>query len=408
MYRFSLSLAGLLFCQFAYAAAGDIDEYDVRQKIRQHNPGISKRAENIIFSRHKSSSDFHAIDTNFNGKLSEEESDAFFKKSASYQRALAAAESGRNPPPSKPTEGGPANDRKAGEPDRSTTFILRRSFDEITALELPGKLKDATGAQLSYSRDNIARNTVWEAHGVAAIAFSTKYSDLTESQRFTPRTNYTVAPYIKFDRVSNSNPDQSSKSLGTLTPGVILEVARENVSLTGQDSTTHYFRLDGGSTMDFQGVQEAWHIAGEWQPVSNDYSLNAPFRFHPFNIAFNSIFKIRAEYDSQIHREDLPIFLNHRYAFRVGPTVGLKMTPVTLGDFWPDWFKRVSVLTTYNVLQDLYSPATYSTFETAATYNIDEDGRFGLTASYRRGRVLETGEKLDVVMVGLSSKLGGE
>lgn len=407
MYRLCVAVVGLLISQFAYAA-GDVDEYAIRQKIRQYNPGISARAETKIFLQHKIFPDFHAADTNFDGIISPTETDEYLSKSASFQRQMAGFDNGRDKPANKPKDAPPADDRKTGEPVKSTAFILRRSFDEVSALASPGNPADATGAQLSYSRDNVALNTAWGLHGVAAVAFTTRYADLSESQRFTPRSSFTVAPYLKFDKVANSNSNLSSKNLDTLTPGVMLELARENVSITGQDTTTHYFRLDGGSTMDFKGVPGSWHIAGEWQPVSNSDYINAPLPIHPFNIALNSIFKVVAEYDSQIRDADQPIFSKHPYALRVGPTVGLKMTPVTLSDFWPKWLQRVKIVTTYSVLQDVYSPATYGTFETAGTYNIDKDGTVGLTASYRRGRVRETGEKLNVIMVGLSSKLGGD
>src|SRR5262249_35767569 len=160
------------------------------------------------------------------------------------------------------------------------------------SLAFPGAAdQNATGATFSYGRDNVIRNSVWTAQGVAALMFGQSYPVLDlESQRFAERTSYVIGPYIQFDKLSNSNQTQQKSNLDNLTFGALGEVGFQNMSI-GAASVTNYLRINGGVITDFDGVTKSWRIGGEWQPVSNDLGLSAPVPIDLLHATVTPMFK---------------------------------------------------------------------------------------------------------------------
>jgi hypothetical protein len=392
----------------AQAKEGDIDEYATRQQIRKFNPGISADQETQIFLLHKLSPVFK-YDKNFDGRLSSEEVQAAIsdaKNSNAFQGQLNDYRRGAVPIPKKPSEPAAKPDRTPGEPERNVAFILRRKFDQVSSLAFPGAAdQDATGATFSYGRDNVIRNSVWTAQGVAALMFGQSYPVLNlESQRFAERTTYAIGPFIQFDKLSNSNQSQQKSNLDNLTFGAIGEVGLQNMSI-GTASVTNYLRTKGGVITDFDGVVKSWRIGGEWQPVSNDLGLSAPLPIDLLRATVTPTFKVRAEYDGIIGKTTQPIFAYHNEAIRIGPTVGFLFAPVKLDGYWPAWLQNMSLSLSYSILQDLKSPATYNLFDAAFTYFMDDNKTLGLTFTYERGQLDQTGARSDTFLAGLSLKL---
>lgn len=390
------------------AKEGDIDEYATRKQIRKFNPGISADDETQIFLLHKLSPMFK-YDKNFDGKLSPEEvqaavSDA--KNSNAFQGQLNDYRRGAVSTPNKPGDVAAKPDRNPGEPERNVAFILRRKFDQVSSLAFPGAAdQDATGATFSFGHDNVIRNSVWTAQGVAALMFGQGYPVLDqESQRFAERTTYAIGPYIQFDKLSNSNPLQQKSNLDNLTFGALGEIGLQNMSI-GSASVTNYLRLKGGAIMDFDGVMKSWRIGGEWQPVSNDLGLSAPIPIDLLHATVTPTFKVRGEYVGIVGKTTQPIFAFHNEAIRLGPTVGFLFAPVKLEGYWPAWLQNMSLSLSYSFLQDLRSPASYNLFDASFTYFMDDNKTLGLTFTYERGRLDQTGAKSDTFLAGLSLKL---
>ncbi|WP_316166830.1 MULTISPECIES: hypothetical protein [unclassified Bradyrhizobium] len=114
---------------------------------------------------------------------------------------------------------------------------------------------------------------------------------------------------------------------------------------------------------------------------------------------------MRAEYDGVVGKTTQPIFAHHNDAIRVGPTVGFLVAPVKLEGYWPTWLQNTSLSLSYSVLQDLRSPSTYSLFDAAFTYFMDDNKTLGRTLTYERGQLDQTGAKSDTFLAGLSLKL---
>ena len=70
-----------------------------------------------------------------------------------------------------------------------------------------------------------------------------------------------------------------------------------------------------------------------------------------------------------------------------------------------DLLRRFSGNLTYHWWTELYTGRTGSWFNTSLTYNLDEEGHLGLTASYKRGSDEATGAAFDLYKLTLSAKL---
>jgi len=395
----------------AVAKDGDIDEYAVRQQIRKLHPTYTRDQETQIFLLHKLSPDLFKFDTNFDGRIDDRElakAVAAVKDSNSYQGQLNDYRRGAQPIPNRPTPGGGQTEPMPGEPARQAVFILRQKFDQVSSFAFPGEGdEDATGALFSYGRDNVIHNNVWTAQGVAAVMFGQSYPSLNqESQRFASRVSYAAGPYVQFDKLSNSNASQQKSNLDNLSPGLMGELGLQNMSI-GNAAVTNYLRLKGYVNADFEGIAKSWNVAGEWQPVSNapGFTVNAPLPVDFLHATVTPMFKVQAIYSGILGNTTQPIFAHHNEAFRVGPNVGLLFAPVKLGAYWPAQLQNMSLTVSYSLLQDLMSPATYNLFDASFTYFTDDNKTVGLTLSYERGQVQQTGASSDTFLAGLSLKL---
>ena len=394
----SFAAATLIFAP--QASRAELSDAELWVAIVKANPGKAKREMWRIFVCHKKDPVCQAVDTQYKG-LTAAQLAAYVKKQSDIIDAQAAEyESGRRkiadaPPAVKPPK------RAPGEFQTEAHFLVRQSLEDINTLTAPKPTKDVTGAQFSYNRDNVSPNTVWSARGVVAVPIYGHYGAPTEADRYSVRPAFAVAPYISFDKVSNSSPTQQSANVNNLSFGVVSETVLANVGL--EKPTDHYFRLKGGVNTTFEGALKSSYLRAEWEPVSTANFINAPYPILNFNVA--PLFKVRADYMNQAGKITQPVFAEHNQALRVGPRVGFEIQPVSGLGLWPSWFENFNLVATYSFLQDTLSRRNYSLFDSTLTYNIDKDGNYAVSGSYRKGRLDETGANVEQIMVGLAIKL---
>lgn len=379
--------------------AQPLSDYELKAKIDAANPRKSPHERALIFACHKYEAVCQELDTEFQG-LKPAQVTAYMKKKATTFAAIAAEyESGKRKigtPDPKPKPGQVDPDA----PNVKSYFLVRRSLEDISTLSKPKDPKDSVGAQFSYGRDNVSPNTVWSARGVVAVPFYITEAEKSDD-RYAIGKSVVVAPFASFDKLTNSSASLAKTNLNNLTLGLISEAAVTNVGR--EQPVDHYFRLNSGVNMDFEGHMKSWYARAEWRPVSTAAGLNAPIdALSVTGFNFSPIIKVRAEYIGKVGTIDQPIFAARNDALRVGPLVGIEVQPV-LG-LWPDWFNSFTLVATYGYFYDTLSNRNYSLFDSALNYNIDKDGNYALSASYRQGRLEETGSKVDQIMLGLAVK----
>lgn len=380
------------------AFAQNLSDAELAAKIKAANPGVSQHNRNVIFACHKYSVVCQALDTEFKGLKPSQVTAYLQKNKDTFEAQAAEYDSGQrkiDPLPPIPASV-PAN---PDDPKVKSYFLVRRSLEDISTITAPKAPKDVAGAEFSYSRDNASPNTAWTARGVVAVPFYI-VEPVKSDDRYAIGKSYVVAPFVSFDKITNSST-AAKTNLNNLTFGLISEAAVVNV---GRESPVdHYFRLNGGANMDFDGHFKSSYLRAEWEPVSTALGLNAPLDFMSatgFN--FSPIIKARAEYITNVGTVPQPIFAERNAVFRIGSRVGIEIQPVT--DLWPNWFNSFTFVATYGYLYDTLSSRSYSLFDSALNYNIDANGNYAITGSYRRGRLEETGDRVDQVMVGLAVK----
>jgi hypothetical protein len=401
--RFIASVAAAaLFFAPQHARAENLSDAELWAAIVKANPGKNKREMWRIFVCHKKDPVCQAVDTQYKG-LTAAQLAAYVKKQSDIIDAQAAEyESGRRKiaaaPPTPTTKPAKIAD---GEFRTEAHFLVRQSLEDINTLTAPKPTKDVTGAQFSYNRDNLSPNTVWSARGVVAVPIYGHYGPPSKDDRYSVRPAFAVAPFISFDKVSNSSATQQSANVNNLSFGMVSEALLANVGL--EKPTDHYFRLKGGVNTDFEGALKSSYLRAEWEPVSTANFINAPYPLLNFNVV--PLFKLRADYMNQAGKITQPVFADHNQALRFGPRVGFEIQPVSGLGLWPSWFENFNLVATYSFLQDTLSQRNYSLFDSTLTYNIDKDGNYAVSGSYRKGRLDETGARVEQIMVGLAIKL---
>ena len=66
------------------------------------------------------------------------------------------------------------------------------------------------------------------------------------------------------------------------------------------------------------------------------------------------------------------------------------------------WIQRIHYEISYGWLYDLLSSRQYDLLDTALSLKLDEAGHLGLTLSYRKGDLIETGQNVDLANIARS------
>jgi hypothetical protein len=195
---------------------------------------------------------------------------------------------------------------------------------------------------------------VWSAHGIVAAPFVHRGQVLRDDPYI---ATLTLAPYVNFDRVSNSK--KTDEDVDNLTYGGVFEAGFANVF-----AATQYLDISGEVVSSFAGEAKNWSIDLAWQPVGdkNPEGGNTIFSYMGTPLPLGRYFvvtaspKVQAEYASDLSdASDQPIFAEHNEAFRIGPTMSLALDGLKEFGFVPWWIQRMHYEITYGWLYDLLS-----------------------------------------------------
>jgi hypothetical protein len=279
-------------------------------------------------------------------------------------------------------------------------LIVRRSRNAIGSFADPKPFASAAGAEFAWANDYIADNEVWSARGIVAASF-VHYGQVLRDDPYID--TLTLAPYVNFDRVSNST--RITSDVDNLTYGGVFEAGFANVL-----GATQFLDISGEVVTSFAGESKNWSINLEWQPVGGRNPegntifsyLGAPQPFGRYFVITASP-SLQAEYVAELGEVSTqPIFAEHDEAFRAGPAVTLALDGIKEFDFVPWWIQRIHYEITYGWLYDFLSGRDYELLDTSLTFALDPKGHLGLTFSYRNGQLVETGQDVDLANIALS------
>lgn len=136
-------------------------------------------------------------------------------------------------------------------------LIVRRSRDAIGSFADPKPFANAAGAEFAYADDRIDDNQVWSARGIVAASF-VHYGEVMRDRPYIDTMS--LAPYVNFDRVSNST--KITSDVDNLTYGGVFEAGFANIF-----GATQYLDISGEVVTSFAGESKNWSVDLEWQPI---------------------------------------------------------------------------------------------------------------------------------------------
>jgi hypothetical protein len=285
----------------------------------------------------------------------------------------------------------PFNPNVAPEPTTSLKFFLRKDFADVSLFASPQPDAAASGAEFSFARDNIAKDSTWAGSGLVAVAYSYLVEDISS-----PFVGWTIAPYASFNREIHSS--KISDNVDTSTLGISGEVGWRNPVFTkGKD----YVRARFSAVRD--EVLNSTNASGtlEWLPTYAWFAGTIPGTLLVYNFTPEGM----VQYDSTTTAGKTLLFSGRQESLRVGPEAVLWMSVYDPAGQLPDFLHRVTANITYHWWTELYSGRNDSWLDASMTYRLDEEGHLGLKFAYNRGRKEETGAPFDLYKVTLAAKL---
>ena len=364
-----------------------------------------------IFELHRTSAVFRRCDVNRDGALQPAELSCY------DDQRTAAAEDAIQPTLQVPTNlrmrsaaaGGesmivPASTANKQDEDLGGKLLIRRSLDDVGSFAAPSDFADAAGAEFAWADNRIEENEVWSARGLIARPFVVHRGEEDLDKPYV--RNILIAPYINFDRVSNSR--NVAKDVDNLTYAGVVEASIANFL-----GATHYLDLSSDFVTSFGGEEKNWSVDLRWHPVGYGSQaanktilsyMNTPRplgRYFVWSVTPSA----QAQYVSDLTDADTqPIFAERDEAFRIGPSVFLTVDGKDHEYFpqVPRWASRIHYQIAYSWLYDLLSGREYELLDTALKLSLDPAEHFGLTFSYRNGQLEATGQEVDLATVALS------
>lgn len=384
----------------SHAVKGDVCKYG-------DGNGNLREAEARVFVMHQQSDIYRRYDTDCDGRLS-------LKEIAKYETDQEIfVESVRGTIRRSRAVGQPIRVNTDGDtaepifssykedpvsPDKVFYPYLRDSAEEVGVFDDPKPFASATGASFGYGRDGVASNTTWTAKGVAGIAYIWRGTDRPPQANTPYFVGFAASGWTLFNRLTNSSAALRSRQVDVLSFGGTGEAAFGNI-LYG----TQYFRFRGAYNTDFEGDPRSWSTTAEWQPVSNRLGLSAPIELGPYLVAqIDPI--VRLQHTVRMNGSLDPIFSEHDRVTRVGPVLVLNIRPKASDLILPNWLQKATFNATYSWLRDIDTRQTYELLNTAVAFPLDSEGHLGFKVGYQRGRIEETGARVDQIAAGLSAK----
>jgi hypothetical protein len=287
--------------------------------------------------------------------------------------------------------------QKQYSPCAGFNLLLRQNWADtgiIAGNECPDTVDKATGALVSFTDDQIAKNRTVLIDGTAALIYNSVTGD-TPGQITPYETSFGV--YTTVDNSMNSAAAAAKSNIDTLSYGGVLELG-----FVANDLGANYFRIRGDVVQDGVKGTQSGNIALEWLPVLQPY-IHIPI-IEPFGLPLILRFDpdLVALYDQASGKTATLAFNNQERSLRLGPQLTLNIFPFPgASDFWSRFKGTVS----YDIHYETYSERSLHWFQSSLTFNIDEKGYIGLTGTYKRGQDETTGEQANVYTIGLSGKI---
>lgn len=291
------------------------------------------------------------------------------------------------------------NAKKEWSPCAGILALLRYDWVDVGTLSCPDTTDFAQGAQFSFTHDRETKNKVWNAHGMAGVFYSsTEDNDINRYDLF--RTAF--GAYFSFDQ--NDNSKNKDEDVEKLAYGGSLELGISSPATVAWD---HYIRIRGGGVRDGVNNVDSVAITAEYIPSILDARIHYPStEILGIKLPFSYLFtpSLLAQYNRLVSNDSGLAFNDRRNAYRLGPQLGLKIRPlaqdVAEDDIWSRWLITAS----YHWGYEFERGKDIELLNAAFTYNLDEVGHIGVTASYQRGNDEDTGVRANLFRVGLSGK----
>ncbi len=267
--------------------------------------------------------------------------------------------------------------------------FLRKDFADLWLFQDPSEVINSEGATFSISSDQIARNSAWTVHAMAAMSLQYENNTYGSEPNF---IGYSIAPYIEIYRISNSNRTAQKNNVDQMTGGGSFEFGFD---LLGG---SQYFRARGAAVQDNITDKTTGSAVFEWIPVYNKI-VGSPFGLPYIPVVFVLAPEFQIRYDDVVVNDVQNV---KSYLWRMGPEATLRYR--FDAEFLPQYFQRIHGQTTYSWLTSAETQKSYSYFSTSLSYDIDKDGHVSLTGSYTDGRTVLTGRKVDLWEVELTAK----
>jgi len=280
----------------------------------------------------------------------------------------------------------------AAKPRTDFVWFVRKDLADVGLFSKPTPNAEAEGAELSWSRNNITRDTIWQVDGLFAVAYTYLNQD------YSPFIGVTIAPYLKVNRELHSALSAADNNADTITVGGSGEIGF-NMPKRG----ANYFRAHWSETEDHIANSRVSQVGLEWIPTYLRLHREIPGTYLTYNL--NP--ELRVDYD---RRSDglTPIgFSGLNESLRIGPQAKFLVRATDFGQTLPDWAQpllsfRGSV--TYHWWTEVYSGKTGSWLDASLGYNLDRSGNVALAFSYKKGRNEESAKLTDLFKISLNVK----
>jgi hypothetical protein len=397
-----LSFLSILLCSSAaFAVQGDICKFGDKN-------GTLIKSEARGFVMHQQSEIYRKYDVNCDGRLSPAELARYEKDQEPMvdQAKLAIDLARRDGSPVRVDAKGDTAEPLFGStqpspvsPSSNGFFYLRDSAEEIGVFEEPKPFTSATGASFSVSRDGVVGNTSWAAKGVVGGAYTWRNTERPAAAATPYVAGASSSAWMSFNWLSNSSAALKSKQADVLSFGNTEEIALANVL-----GATQYLRFKGAYNTDFESSPHSWSTTVEWQPVSGRYKLSSPFDIGPYLVGRVDPI-VRFQHTVRLSGGSMdPIFSLHDEVSRAGPVLSLTVQPKGSDLILPNWIQNAVLNVTYVWLRDIDTSQKYDYLNASMAFPIDPSGHLAVKVNYQKGRLEETGARIDQAMAGISAK----
>lgn len=150
---------------------------------------------------------------------------------------------------------------------------LRKDFTDIYSINAPNSPASSTGATISYSNDQIAKNTIWSGQG--AVFGGYNYLAPQFGLNGQPYIlGFTAGPYYTWNATFNSNSADASKNTDIQTFGGVAELAAGN--FLGVDRFNEFTRVAVGGVQDDVKNTSSLSATADFIPVYDPLLIHYP------------------------------------------------------------------------------------------------------------------------------------